>query len=165
MVKKAEITVALPIILTVRGQRVILDSDLATLYGSSTKRLNEQVRRNRRRFPPDFAFTLKREEAILMRSQIAASSGKKRNWLKLPTVFTEHGAVMAANVLNSDRAITMSVEVVRAFIRLRKTLQSNDDISKKITELARAVNAKLADHDTEIDLLFQTVEFLLDKKD
>ena len=161
---EAGVAVVLPLILTIRGQRVILDSDLASLYDTSTKRLNEQVRRNQRRFPPDFAFPLTRDESAGMRSQFATSSRKKRNWLRQPVVFTEHGAVMAANVLNSDRAITMSVEIVRAFIRLHKTLLSHGLISKKLAELERAVKTRLNDHDTEIEMLFQIVESLLDKR-
>ena len=161
---ESNVSVVLPLILTIRGQRVILDSDLASLYGASTSRLNEQVRRNRRRFPADFAFPLTREESATKLSQIATASRKNRNWKKPPIAYTEHGAVMAANVLKSDRAITMSVEIVRAFIRLRKTLLSDDLISKKIAELERAVNTRLNDHDTEIEMLFQTVESLLDKR-
>ncbi|MFI5346342.1 MAG: ORF6N domain-containing protein [Elusimicrobiota bacterium] len=160
---KRAVSIVLPLILTVRGQRVILDSDLAALYGTTTGRLNEQVRRNQRRFPVDFAFPLSRHEYAAMISQFAISSGKRRNWRKPPIAYTEHGAVMAANVLNSSRAITMSVEIVRAFIRLRKTLLSHDLISKKVAELERAVKTRLNDHDIEIELLFQTVEFLLDK--
>jgi hypothetical protein len=165
MVKReSDFSVVSPLILTIRGQRVILDSDLASLYGSSTRRLNEQVRRNQRRFPEDFAFPLTREESSRMMSQFATSS-RKRNWRKPPIVYTEHGAVMAANVLNSDHAITMSVEIVRAFIRLRKALVTDGLISKKLAELERAVNIRLDDHDKEIELLFQTVEHLLDKRD
>jgi hypothetical protein len=163
MVKKeSDVSVVLPLILTIRGQRVILDSDLASLYGTSTMRPNEQVRRNQRRFPADFAFPLTRDESAGMISQFAISS-QKRNWRRPPVVYTEHGAVMAANVLKSDRAITMSVEVVRAFIRLRKTLLSHGLISKKLAELERAVNTRLDDHDKKIELLFQTVKHLLDK--
>jgi hypothetical protein len=160
--KKSDVTIVLPLILTVRGQRVILDSDLARLYGASTKQLNQQLRRNRRRFPSDFAFALTRTEAARMRSQFVTAS-RKRNRGKSPIAYTEHGTVMAANVLKSKRAVTMSVEVVRAFIRLRKTLLSHGLISKKLAELERAVNSRLNDHDTEIEMLFQTVEHLLDK--
>ena len=124
------------LILTIRDQRVILDSDLATLYGSTTKRLNEQLRRNRERFPEDFVFQLTRQEFDILRSQFATSSphGGRRY---LPHAFTEHGAIMAANVLNSPRAITMSVEVVRAFVRLRRMALSVDELSRKVTALER----------------------------
>ncbi len=119
-------------IMTVRSQRVILDADLASLYGIPTKRLNEQVRRNMDRFPPDFAFILTNEEVTNLRSQIATSSWQvNRSQFTTashggrryrPYVFTEHGAIMAANILRSKRAIQMSVFVVRAFIRMRQIL-------------------------------------------
>ena len=125
-----------PLIFTIRDQRVILDSDLASLYGVTTKRLNEQVRRNRERFPEDFVFQLTREEFDLLRSQYATSSshGGRRY---LPYAFTEHGAIMAANVLESPRAINMSVGVVRAFIRLRRMALSVEELSRKVASLER----------------------------
>src|SRR5438128_10743162 len=104
-----------------RGQRVMLDSDLAAIYGTSTMRLNEQFRRNRKRFPEDFAFVLTREEFtnLLSQNAISRSHGGRR---KSPTVFTEHGAIMLAAVLNSYIAVQASVRVVRAFVRLREML-------------------------------------------
>ena len=109
-------------ILTLRGQRVLLDADLAALYGVSTKRLNEQVRRNRRRFPGDFMFQLKQEEVAAMWSQIATTRTGRGGRRTRPYAFTEHGAIQAANVLQSEAAILMGVEVVRAFVRLRRLL-------------------------------------------
>lgn len=109
-------------ILRIRGQRVILSTDLAELYGVPAKRLNEQVRRNKARFPEDFVFRLSREEAAALRSQIATSKRGRGGARHLPYAFTEHGAIMAANVLNSRRAVQASVHVVRAFVRLRQTL-------------------------------------------
>ena len=121
----------------VRGRRVLLDVDLATLYGVSTKRLNEQVKRNRRRFPDDFAFQLSRAEWLNLKSQFATSSwGGQR---KLPMGFTEHGSIMAATVLNSVRAIEMSVDVVRAFVRFRELLASNEQLARKLHALERSV--------------------------
>jgi hypothetical protein len=108
-----------------RGHKVILDVDLAALYGVPVKRLNEQVKRNAARFPADFLFRLSRSEYENLRSQIATSSYGHGGRRYLPRVFTEHGAVMAANVLNSDRAIKMSIFVVRAFVRVRETLAVN----------------------------------------
>src|ERR1017187_6643885 len=107
-----------PLIRTIRGQKVILDSDLARIYGVPTKRLNEQVRRNAKRFPSDFLFRLASAEADNLKSQFATSSlhGGRR---KLPFAFTENGAIMAANVLNSPEAVRMSVFVVRAFVQMR----------------------------------------------
>jgi len=117
--KIPELPVVLPLIRVVREQRVILDSDLARLYGVTTSQLNQQLRRNRRRFPIDFAFAMTRAETAGMLSQIVTSSGR-RNRRRFPIVYTEHGTVMAANVLKSARAVAMSVEVVRAFVQLRR---------------------------------------------
>jgi hypothetical protein len=121
-------------ILVIRGERVILDADLAPLYGVSTKRLNEQVKRNRGRFPDDFMFQLTNDE----KAEVVANCDHLRG-LKfsstLPYAFTEHGAIMAANVLNSDRAVHASVEVVRAFVGLRSMLASNAELSRRLDEL------------------------------
>jgi hypothetical protein len=123
-------------ILIVRGQRVILDRDLAAIYRSTTKRLNEQVKRNRDRFPEDFMFQLTAEEAERSRSQIATlKSGRGQNIKYRPYAFTEHGAIQAANVLNSARAIAMGVYVVRAFVQLRELLASNTALARKLNEL------------------------------
>src|SRR5215218_2102098 len=109
-------------ILLIRGEKVILDTDLAELYGATTKRLNEQVRRNLDRFPADFMFQLTDEEFAILRSQFATSRSGWGGRRYPPFVFTEHGAIMAANVLNSPRAVAVSVTVVRAFVRLRQIL-------------------------------------------
>jgi uncharacterized membrane-anchored protein YjiN (DUF445 family) len=135
-------------ILVVRGQRVILAADLAKIYGVETRVLNQAVKRNRERFPEDFTFRLTRDEA----SEIVASRSQtvilKRgeNIKYLPYVFTEYRAFMAANVLNSPHAVRMSVYVVRAFIRLRQTVELRKDLMAKLEELQRAVTA----HDTDI---------------
>jgi len=122
-----------------RGQKVMLDSDLAALYGVETKRLNEQVRRNPSRFPAAFMFQLTAAEAQSLRSQIATSNrgGRRTN----PYVFTEHGAVMLASVLNSERAVTMSLLVVRTFVALRDQLATNSELSHKLNELERKVSS------------------------
>ena len=124
-------------ILVIRGQRVLLDSDLAQLYGVETKRFNEQVGRNPGRFPSDFMFRLTQEEFDSLRSQIATSNRGGRRYL--PMVFTEHGAIMAASVLNSDRAVEMSVYVVRAFVQLRELLVGHKALADKLAELERRV--------------------------
>jgi hypothetical protein len=160
--KRAPLPVALPLIRVVRGQRVILDSDLARLYGVTTSRLNEQFRRNRRRFPIDFAFTLTRKEAAGGLSQIATALGG-RNRSKPPIAYTEHGAVMAANVLKSARAVAMSVEVVRAFVQLRKIASSHGRIERILAELEVAVVARLNRHDKEIEALFGLLGDLIDE--
>lgn len=126
-------------ILTMRGQKVILDSDLAEIYGVPTKRLNEQVRRNRRRFPPDFCFQLTKTEWENLKSQNATSSWGYGGRRKLPYVFTEHGSLQAANVLNSPRAVAMSVCVIRAFIKLREEQAANDTILKRLAEIDKTL--------------------------
>src|SRR5437016_2247435 len=115
-------------ILVLRGQKVLLDSELAAIYDVTTKRLNEQVRRNARRFPEDFLFRLTRSEVqALNRSHFATGSQKHRDPRVPPFAFTEHGAIMAAAVLNSPRAVEMSVYIVRAFVKLREFIVSNRD--------------------------------------
>ena len=133
----------------VRGEKVLLDTDLANLYGVATKRLNEQVRRNPTRFPPDFMFQLTDQEFSGLRSQIATSKirpgrGGRRY---LPYAFTEHGALMAANLLNSARAIEVSVYVVRAFVRLREALTANKELARKLDVLERETEALALKHD------------------
>lgn len=122
-----------------RGQKILLDADLALLYGVETRRLNEQVRRNRERFPDDFMFQLTANEFGNLKSQFATSSWGGRR--KLPFAFTEHGAIMAATVLNSARAIEMSIYVVRVFVQLRELLASNKELAAKLDELERRVGA------------------------
>ena len=117
-------------ILILRGQRVLLDQDLAALYSVETRRLNEQVRRNGSRFPADFIFELTAEEFANLKSQIATSSWGGRR--KRPLAFTEHGAIMAATVLNSARAVEMTIHVVRAFVQLRDLLASNRQLAQKL---------------------------------
>lgn len=123
----------------VRGEKVIVDSDLAELYGVTTKRLNEQVKRNVNRFPRDFMFQMGVDELDVMRSQIATAS--RRNMRFPPYVFTEHGALMAANVLNSKRAVAASVQVVRAFVKLRQMLASNVELARKVETLEKKYDA------------------------
>ena len=145
-------------IVVLRGQRVILDRDLAALYGVSTKRLNEAVKRNARRFPADFMFRLTPVEVeILNRSQIATGSAKHRNPRFPPFAFTEHGAIQASNVLNSPRAIEMGVHVVRAFVRLRELLASNKELAHKLNELER----KYQHHDKAIAAMLAAIRELM----
>lgn len=126
-------------ILTVRGQRVLLDSTLAALYGVPTKRLNEAVKRNTARFPRDFAFQLTREEQEILKSQNATSSSGHGGRRKPATAFTEHGSIMAANILNSPLAVEMSVHVVRAFVKLRQVLASSSGVARRLELLERSV--------------------------
>ena len=133
-------------IVIVRDQKVILDSDLAALYGVETRRLNEQVRRNRARFPEDFIFELTAEEFANLKSQFATSSWGGRR--KLPLAFTEHGAIMAATVLNTPRAVEVSVYVVRAFVRLRELVTSHRDLAKRLDELEHTTEALAMQHES-----------------
>lgn len=129
-------------ILFVRGLRVMLDADLARLYGVPVKRLNEQIRRNAERFPSDFAFRLTAAEWESLRSRFATlETGRGRHRKYLPLAFTEHGALMAANVLSSRRAIDASLFVVRAFVRLREVLASHKELAQKLEELERKTEA------------------------
>ena len=131
-------------ILVLRGRRVLLDADLARLYGVTTARLNEQVRRNVHRFPADFLFRLTAQEFAALMSQIATSKNRadpRGGTRKRPLAFTEHGALMAANVLRSRRAIEVSVFVIRAFIRLRETFAAHKDFAQKLDELERKTEA------------------------
>ena len=186
-----------PLIFTIRGQRVILDADLARLYGVPTYRFNEAFKRNRHRFPEDFAFQLTAEEFADLRSQIAFSSsepadsqrgtpnssqvamsssqdpgnkGNAMNWSQFatsssrhrgaayrPWAFTEHGALMAANVLRSERAVQMSVFVVRAFVRLREHIAANQAILKRLAEIDKT----LLEHDQALGAIWHKLQPLL----
>ncbi len=150
-------------ILLVRGLRVMLDADLAALYGVETRRLNEQVRRNRERFPQDFIFELTPEELADLKSQFATSSWGGRR--KLPLAFTEHGALMAATILNSPRAVEVSVYVVRAFVQLRDLLAGNKDLARRLKELERRLTRKLADHDQAIADILDAIRELMSPPD
>jgi phage regulator Rha-like protein len=136
-------------ITTLRGQRVIVDTELAALYGVPAKRLNEQVKRNATRFPPDFMFRLTEEEAAALRSQNATlKPGRGQHRKYLPYVFTEHGAIMAATVLSSERAVEVSLYVVRAFVRLRQASKAHDDLAKQLAELQDKTEFLAMQHDT-----------------
>jgi len=147
-----------PRILSIRHQKVMLDADLATLYEVSTKRFNEQVRRNLERFPCDFMFQLTQPEWDVLRSQIATlKAGRGQHRKYLPYVFTEHGAIMAANVINSSRAVEMGIHVVRSFIRLRELMASNNAIAQKLKEVER----KLGSHDKAIQDILNSLRQLM----
>ncbi len=139
-------------IVSLRGKRVIVDADLAQLYGVTTKRLNEQVRRNPARFPADFAFQLDASEWTNLRSQFATSSWGGRRFA--PYAFTEHGALMAANVLNSRRAIEVSIFLVRTFIAMREGIDANKDLVARINELERK-------YDKQFKVVFDAIRALM----
>jgi hypothetical protein len=143
-------------ILLIRGQRVMLDADLAGLYGTTTRRLNEQVKRNRGRFPEDFMFQLtKKEKAEVV--AICDHLTKLKFSPVLPNAFTEHGAIMVASVLNTNRAIQVSVFVVRAFVKLREMLATHKELAHKLAELER----KLQNHDESIRSLVVAIRQLM----
>jgi hypothetical protein len=162
-------------ILTIREQKVVLDSDLAAVYGVTTKRLNEQFRRNRKRFPEDFAFQLTAEEFAALRSQTAILDkatpsgeskpsqtatlklGRGQHRKYLPWAFTEHGALQVANILRSERAIAMSVYVIRAFIELREKIAANAAILRRLAEIDKS----LLEHDTALRDIYQKLLPLL----
>jgi ORF6N domain len=184
-----------PLIHEIRGEKVILDSDLARIYGVSTKRLNEQVKRNQDRFPPDFSFQLTAKESAALRSQFATSSSQEaeseegvtnrsqiatgsqsRTILRSqnatssshggrryrPYAFTEHGAIMAANVLNSARAVQMSVFVVRAFLKMRAFLGDKRELAKQLAALEKELKQRLDIHEAAIVTVLQRVMDIID---
>ena len=165
----------LPVIHTVRNRAVVLDSDVARLFGVATKRLNEAVQRNQRRFPADFCFQLTAEEFADLRSQIATlddagesalrsqiatleSGGRGRHRKYRPRVFTEHGALMAANVLRSQQAVEMSLYLVRAFVQMRETIMANATILRRLAEIDR----RLVEHDSVLREVIEQLQPLLD---
>ena len=145
-------------ILVLRNQKVILDADLAELYGVSVKQLNQQIKRNRHRFPADFVFTVTKAEHEVLRSQIVTSNVGRGGRRYLPNAFTEHGAIMAASVLNSKRAVEMSIFVVRAFVRMRESLLISQRVSSKLSEL----ESRLDSHDQELQELVEAIRELME---
>jgi hypothetical protein len=141
---------------------VLLDVELARIYGVETRVLNQAVRRNAQRFPEDFRFQLTTAEVAVSRSQIVIlKPGRGQNIKFLPYAFTEHGAIMAAAVLNSHRAIEMSVYVVRAFVQLREVLSSNKELAKRLDQLEAGLEKKLASHDEAIAAMLSAIRQLM----
>jgi hypothetical protein len=138
----------------IRGQKVMLDSDLARIYGVSTERLNQQVNRNLDRFPPDFMFRLTAEEHRLLTLQIARSKKGRGGRRTLPLVFTEHGAVMLASVLRTPLAVHASIQVVRAFVRLREFLATHKELAAKLAELEKK-------YDAQFKVVFEAIRQLM----
>jgi phage regulator Rha-like protein len=157
---KPQTALSIPVesrIFVLRQHKVILDSDLAELYGVTVKRLNQQVKRNRERFPADFMFQLTAAEQQALRLQNATSKESRGGRRYRPYAFTEHGAIMGATVLNSERAVEMSVFVVRAFVRLREMLATNQQLAGKIDELEQ----RLDTHDASIQDLIEAIRELM----
>lgn len=168
------------LILTVRCQRVVLDADLARIYGVPTKHVNQAVKRNRDRFPADFAFLLEPQEVAALRSQIVTSKPRfaseesdaltsktarsKKGWggrRTRPYAFTEHGAIMAANVLNSPRAVQMSVFVVRVFVKMREVLGQNKEMAAKLAELEHTLTLRLDNHEHAFSHILDEIKKLM----
>jgi phage regulator Rha-like protein len=150
------------LIRVIRGQRVILGADLAQIYGVLTWRLNEQVKRNQDRFPTDFMFQLTNEENQVLTSQFARSKKGRGGRRTLPYAFTEHGAFMAANILNSPRAVQMSVFVVRAFVKMREVLAQNRQLAEKLAELERKLTDRLDVHEKAIVHILDEIKKLIE---
>jgi hypothetical protein len=147
-------------ILLVRGHRVMLDSDLADLYGVSVKRLNEQVRRNKERFPADFAFHLTGQEVMNLKSQIATSSSAHGGRRKLPWAFTEQGVAMLSSVLRSPTAVKVNIEIMRAFVRLRRLLATPGELVAQLQQLAETVQL----HDDQIKVITDVLRMMMEPR-
>ena len=143
----------------IRGHKVMIDSDLAELYGVETRRLNEQVKRNISRFPIDFMFQLNEDEFKNLKSQFATSSWGGRR--KLPFVFTEHGVLMLSSVLNSEKAINVNIQIMRIFTKVREMLTDNLSLKLEIEEIKK----KLQNQDKNIEMVFNYLDELIEKQD
>ena len=149
-------------ILVLRGHKVLLDTELAALYGVPTKALNQAVKRNSERFPEDFLFRLTRSETeALNRSQLVTGSQKHRDPRFPPFAFTEHGAIMASMILNSPHAVEMSVYVVRAFVQLREMLSSNRELARRFAQLETRLEKRLTEHDQAIAAILSAIRELM----
>jgi len=145
----------------IRSQKVMLDRDLAVLYGIETKRLKEQVKRNLSRFPEDFMFELTKDEFANWRSQIATSNSDKIGLRYAPMAFTEHGVLMLSSVLNSDKAIQTNIQIMRIFTKVRKMLLDTTEIRLDIAQIQK----KLENHDKNIELVFSYLDELTEKEE
>ena len=143
----------------IRGQKVMLDFDLAELYGVPTKQLNQQVSRNRKRFPEDFMFPLTKEESESLRSQIVTSNVGRGGRRYLPRAFTEQGVAMLSTVLNSEQAIEVNIAIMRAFVRLRQMLETNEELNRKFAAVIR----KLSTHDKYFRVVFDELKKLTEE--
>ncbi len=143
----------------IRGQRVILDSDLARLYGVTTKALNQAVRRNADRFPEDFAYSLTQQEVTALRSQIVTSKPGRGGLRYTPWVFTEHGVAMLSSVLRSPTAVRVNIEIMRAFVRLRRLMATPGELVEQLTRLAQTVQL----HDEQIQSIIQALNAMLEQ--
>jgi hypothetical protein len=148
----------------IRGKKVMMDRDLAEMYGVETRRLNEQVKRNSKRFPEDFMFQLTEEELENWKSQFATSNREWMGLRKLPNVFTEQGVAMLSSVLNSETAIEVNIRIIRVFTRMREVLSSHKEILLKIEKIEKQIlkhGSKLDKHDKEMEVVFKALKGLL----
>ncbi|OFY70027.1 MAG: DNA-binding protein [Bacteroidetes bacterium RIFCSPLOWO2_12_FULL_37_12] len=148
----------------IRGKKVMLDRDLAEMYGVETRRLNEQVKRNEKRFPDDFMFQLTEQELGDWKSQNATSNKEKKGLRKLPNVFTEQGVAMLSSVLNSETAIEVNIQIIRIFTRMREMLLTHKDIFLKLEQLEKKLmkqDEKMNKHNEEIQLIFSCLKELI----
>ncbi len=148
-------------ILVIRGRQVMLDEDLADLYGVETRVLVQQVRRNEKRFPADFMFQLSIEEFSHLKSQFVMSSGGHGGRRKRPLVFTEQGIAMLSGVLRSDRAVTVNIEIMRAFVELRRVAGSFQELQKRLDQMELDVGARLGEHDEQLRQIFEALRQLI----
>ena len=151
----------------IRGQKVMMDRDLAEMYGVETRRLNEQVKRNEKRFPIDFMFQLTEQELDYWKSQNATSNKEKMGLRKLPNVFTEQGVAMLSSVLNSETAIEVNIKIIRIFTRMREMLLAHKDILLKLEQMERKIlkqDSKLNKHEKEMHIIFTALKELLNQK-
>jgi phage regulator Rha-like protein len=146
----------------IRGQKVMLDFDLAEIYKVETKMLKRAVKRNLKRFPKDFMFVITKKEWEDLRHQFGTSSWGGTRYM--PFAFTEHGVTMLASILNSDRAIKMSIAVVRAFVALKQIALQHKDLAERLEELRTELNERIGEHDTQLAAIYDAIENLLDEK-
>lgn len=149
------------LILVIRGEKVILDHELALLYGVTVGRLNEAVKRNRNRFPADFMMKLTAAEHKSLLSQIAIAKPGRGGRRTPPYAFTEQGVAMLSSVLNSDRAVKVNIEIMRAFVRLRQLIASNEQLSRRLSDLERT----MVDHDEKFAAVFDAIRELMSEED
>lgn len=170
MVKKSGLAASIEVIqekiYLIRGHKVMLDRDLAELYGVDTKRLKEQVKRNLRRFPHDFMFELTWDETLMLapRSQFATMK-KGGNTKYLPYVFTEQGVAMLSSVLSSDRAIDVNIQIMRVFTKIREMMTHHKDLARKIEDLEAKFQGRFKDHDHKFVMIFNAIRDLLSEKE
>jgi hypothetical protein len=148
-------------IFVIRERPVMLDEDLADLYGVETKRLIEQVKRNLERFPGDFMFQLSKDEATALRSQIATSKAGRGGRRYFPYVFTEQGVAMLSGVLRSKRAVAVNIEIMRAFVELRRVAGSFQELQKRLDQMELDIGARLSEHDEQLRQIFEALRQLI----